>query len=92
MAVRRYKIYLWVECCLSEYCVYYFLFIMWMKLCKLNQTSDQCEKPNGIKKKTRARLHLGLLVPNVSYFTVDNMNNDCAGFGKRLASIESTLE
>ena len=68
MAVRRYKIYLWVECCLSEYCVYYFLFIMWMKLYKLNQTSDQCEKPNGIKKKTRARLHLGLLVPNVLIF------------------------
>ena len=66
MAVRSYEIYLWVKCCLSEYCFYYFLFIMWMKLCKLNQASNQCEKRDGKKKeKTRARFHLGLAVPNL---------------------------
>ena len=57
--VRRYEIYLRVKCCLSEYCFYYFLFIMWIKLFKLNQTSDQCEKPDG--KKNNKTKNKGML-------------------------------
>ena len=72
MVVQRYEIYFRLECCLSEYYFYYFLFIMWMKFCKLNQASDQCEKPDGKKKrqkqKTRACLHLGPVVPNLFIF------------------------
>ena len=68
MEVRRYKIYFRVECCLSEYCCYNFLFIMWMKLCKLNQTCDQCEKPNGKKKKQGHAYIWDLWCPIFSYY------------------------
>ena len=84
MVVQRYEIYFRLECCLSEYYVYYFLFVMWMKLCKLNQASDQCEKPDGKRDKNKKQGHayiwdLWCLI--FSYFTSENIKVfQCAGF------------
>ena len=66
----------------------FFLLFGW-NLCKLNQTTDQCEKPGGKKKKTLGHAYIWDMQCLVfSYFTSENMKiTNLLVFGKMLLSI-----
>ena len=49
---------------------------MWIKLCQLNQTSDQCEKTRWEKKiikKNQVHTYIWDMGCLISYFTSENM-------------------